>query len=63
MTNVPNELQNLNPRPKFDAWHMTQRLLAMLLLIAMAPLLLILYVLVKADSRGPFPSRLTRFDP
>jgi len=54
MTNVPNELQNLNPRPKFDAWHMTQRLLAMLLLIAMAPLLLILYVLVKADSRGPF---------
>jgi lipopolysaccharide/colanic/teichoic acid biosynthesis glycosyltransferase/protein involved in polysaccharide export with SLBB domain len=54
MTNVPNELQNLNPRPKFDAWHMTQRLLAMLLLIAMAPLLMILCLLVKADSRGPF---------
>ena len=38
---------------KFRLWHFVQRILALMLLIACLPLMAIIYVLVKVDSRGP----------
>ena len=40
--------------PAFGAWLLVQRLLALLMLAALTPLLAILYIVVKLDSRGPF---------
>jgi polysaccharide export outer membrane protein len=49
-----NDPLDLTAPPAFDAWQLAQRCLALLLLIALAPVMAILFVLVKADSRGPF---------
>ena len=38
----------------FDLWLVMQRMVALIILILMAPLLALLYVLVKLDSPGPF---------
>jgi polysaccharide export outer membrane protein len=38
---------------KFRLWHFAQRILALMLLIACLPLIAVIYVLVKVDSRGP----------
>jgi hypothetical protein len=43
-----------NFTPGFGAWLCVQRFLALLMLIALAPLLAFLFILVKIDSRGPF---------
>jgi polysaccharide export outer membrane protein len=43
-----------NSTPGFSAWLYVQRFLALLMLIAMAPLFAFLFILVKIDSRGPF---------
>ena len=42
------------PNVIFNAWLVAQRLLALVMLIALVPLLAVLFVLVKLDSRGPF---------
>jgi polysaccharide export outer membrane protein len=46
----------LNPaaRKTVDVWHLAQRLIALFVLVALAPLMAILFVVVKLDSRGPF---------
>ena len=48
----PNRLAQ--PTVIFRAWLMVQRLLALVMLIALVPLHAALFVLVKLDSRGPF---------
>jgi polysaccharide export outer membrane protein len=42
------------PTAMFSVWLLVQRFLALVMLIVLAPLLAVLFVLVKLDSRGPF---------
>ena len=42
------------PHPTYVAWHVAQRVLALALLAACAPLFALLYLVVRIDSKGPF---------